>query len=171
MRNFWRWCRDSARVSLMIAPRKTMISGIRILKIAYHKACLRHAGLPAKPLPRRAQTCNEINTYRRLRTVSKHSFIYIKLCRYLLAVHFARGFVARTSFLCAASGGMPANNKKTAQKNARCWKCKNCVKYGTKKKCLNPKDQPQEQQAAAAPFSSPVTRRQSDAGRGSRRVR
>ena len=26
-----------------------MISGILIAKIAYHKACLRHAGLPAKP--------------------------------------------------------------------------------------------------------------------------
>ena len=77
----------------------------------------------------------------------------------------SREAFAGTRFLCAVLGGMPANNKQKAQKGARCGMCKNCVKYGTKKKCLNPKDQPQEQQAAAAQFSSPVTRRQSDAGR------
>ena len=61
-RNFWRWGRDSARASSMIAPRKTAISGILIVKIAYHKARLRHVGLPAKPLPRRAQRCKELNS-------------------------------------------------------------------------------------------------------------
>ena len=47
---------------------------------------------------------------------------------------------------------------------------KNCLNLKSKRKCLDPK-QPQEQQTAAAQFSSPITRRQSDAGRGSRRVR
>ena len=47
---------------------------------------------------------------------------------------------------------------------------KTCLNPKSKRKCLDPK-QPQEQQTAAAQFSSPITRRQSDAGRGSRRVR
>ena len=47
---------------------------------------------------------------------------------------------------------------------------KKCLNLKSKRKCLDPK-QPQEQQTAAAQFSSPITRRQSDAGRGSRRVR
>ena len=67
-------------------------------------------------------------------------------------------------FVCVS---MPANHKQKTQKAGRCGKCKNCVKYGTKKKCLNPK---REQQgslvSAAAAFSSPVTRRR-PAGRGS----
>ena len=43
----------------------------------------------------------------------------------------------------------------------------NSLNPKSKRKCLDPK-QPQEQQAAAAPISSPMTRRrQSDAGRGS----
>ena len=61
---------------------------------------------------------------------------------------------------------MPANHKKQAQKAARCGVCKNCVRYGTKKKCLNPKREQQESLvSAAAAFSSPVTRRR-PAGRG-----
>ena len=70
--------------------------------------------------------------------------------------------------VCAC--GMPNSNKQKAAKAARCGKCKNCLNPKSKRKCLDPK-QPQEQQTAAAQFSSPITRRQSDAGRGSRRVR
>ena len=53
-----------------------------------------------------------------------------------------------------------------AQAAGRGGKCKNCVKYGTKKKCLNPKREQRESLvSAAAAFSSPVTRRRR-AGRG-----
>ena len=72
----------------------------------------------------------------------------------------------RGVFVCVS---MPANhNKQKEAKAARCGKCKNCVRYGTKKECLNPK--PQDQQAAAATaaaFSSPVARQRRSAGRGS----
>ena len=85
-------------------------------------------------------------------------FVVVRYCRFGW-VPGSAGLGDFPVFVCSACCHMPDTAKKQAAKAARCGKCKNC---------LNPKDQPQEQQAAAAPFSSPMTRRrQSDAGRSS----
>ena len=100
----------------------------------------------------------------------KFGSVLYSIVGYLLAIHLARRFcVSHTLCLCWGAV-MPATDKDKAAKAARCGKCKTCLNPKSKRKCLDPK-QPQEQQAAAAQFSSPVTRRQPDAGRGSRRVR
>ena len=61
---------------------------------------------------------------------------------------------------------MGNTDKKERAKAARCGECKNCLNLKSKRKCTNPQ-QGQQAAATSAAFSSPVTRRQSDAGRGS----
>ena len=98
--------------------------------------------------------------------VTKGNFYVILLIGnwYSVVKSLDRSRKRRGVFVCVS---MPANHKQQAQAAGRCGKCKNCVKYGTKKTCLNPKREQRESLvSAAAAFSSPVTRRR-PAGRGS----